>query len=284
MGFDLDAVVREYGHLHRSIIDAAFGDGIAVTQFEHAILIESLYTGMGDAVTQYAEQRDAELRRQSNEHFAFVAHELRNPLASIQLAWNTILSKEQFPAKPLRDILSRGLKRVKDLIENTLTLAVVSEAVEIRSRPFDWRALVTEAIAESSIAAEGKDVRIETDGPEDWTLDGDERMMRSALTNLIGNAVKFTREGGRIVVRWGDKDDILWVDVSDQCGGLPQGAADKMFAPFVQFGGDRSGFGLGLAIANQAIRAHGGMIRVHNHPGDGCTLSIQLPRSIRSTR
>jgi signal transduction histidine kinase len=68
------------------------------------------------------------------------------------------------------------------------------------------------------------------------------------------------------------------VDVEDQCGGLPAGAADKMFTAFVQVGKDRSGFGLGLAIAMQAVHAHGGSIHVHNREGDGCTITIELPR------
>ncbi len=281
LGFDLDAVVREYGHLHRCIIDAALRDDVSFTQSEHVILIESLYAGIGDAVVQYAAQRDAELRRQGNEHFAFVAHELRSPLTAVQLAWNEILSKGRFPATPLRDVLSRGLKRVKDLIESTLTLAIVSDGVEVQRRHFSLTALVREAVEESSIAAEGRNIRVHVDGPDGWTLYADERMIRSSLTNLIGNAVKFTHEGGAVDIRWREREERIEIEVSDECGGLPPGAAEKMFAPFIQVGQDRSGFGLGLAIANQAIRAHQGTIRVEDRPGQGCTLSIELPRWIR---
>src|SRR5262249_42014402 len=101
------------------------------------------------------------------------------------------------------------------------------------------------------------------------------------LANLIGNAVKFTHEGGAVDVRWRERGERIEIEVSDECGGLPPGAAEKMFAPFVQVGEDRSGFGLGLAIADHAIRAHQGTIRVEDRPGDGCTLRIELPKSLR---
>ncbi len=69
------------------------------------------------------------------------------------------------------------------------------------------------------------------------------------------------------------------VEVEDACGGLPEGAEKKIFDPLVQAGVDRSGFGLGLAIAKQAAEAHNGQVRVHNLPGKGCVFLLDLPRS-----
>ena len=76
-------------------------------------------------------------------------------------------------------------------------------------------------------------------------------------------------------------DERVVVEVEDACGGLPEGSVEKMFDPFVQLGKDRSGFGLGLAIAKQAAELHGGGLRVHDLPGRGCVFVLDLP--IRDT-
>jgi signal transduction histidine kinase len=228
-------------------------------------------------VTQYTRQRDAELQRQANEHFAFVAHELRNPLANAQLAL-ALLSDRSLPApSPLAELLARNLRRMNDLIEGMLSLALSTQGIEARRARLQLRPLLADAVAESEVAARDKEIKVELDSPVDVELEGDPRLIRSALTNLINNAVKFTHRGGKVRVRASATKDAIVVDVDDACGGLPDGAIEKMFAPFVQVGEDRSGFGLGLAIARQAVQAHGGSIRARNRPGEGCTISIELP-------
>lgn len=279
LGFDLDEVVREYGILHRCILAVADHEKVPVSMEEHRLLIDSIYGGIADAVTQYARQRDAELRRQSNEHFAFVAHELRNPLSSAQLALSSLSRRGLLGPGPLVDLLNRGLNRMKDLVESTLSLALAGDGVELARQRHRLSVLVGDAVKESDVAAKDKEISIEMDG-DDCDLEADERLLRSALTNLIGNAVKFSQEGHRVRVNWRRVGDHVVVEISDGCGGLPVGASERMFDPFVQVGTDRSGYGLGLAIAKQAVQAHGGSIYVRNHPGEGCTFRIELPKAL----
>lgn len=109
---------------------------------------------------------------------------------------------------------------------------------------------------------------------------GDPRFLRSALTNLIRNAVKYTRRDSAVAVRVRQAHGHVRVEVQDQCGGLPEGAIEKMFDPFVQLGKDRSGYGLGLAIGRQAAQSHGGTLTVHNLPGSGCVFVLELPPDV----
>jgi signal transduction histidine kinase len=282
LGFDLDGVVREYGVLQRCIIEIAKREGARVSAEEYAVLGESICQGIADAVTQYSRQRDAELRRQANEHFAFVAHELRNPLGSAQLAFKLLKSRDLLPANELRDLLDRGLARTSDLIDGTLGLARTGEGVELHAERFRVGSLIADAVAESEIAAHDKRVSIEMVPCDDLEIEADQRLVRSAVTNLIGNAVKFTASGSSIRLRCTDAGDKVIVGVEDACGGLPDGAIEKIFAPFVQASADRTGFGLGLPIAKQAIEAHGGALRAYNHPGEGCTFTIELPKRLRT--
>ena len=75
-----------------------------------------------------------------------------------------------------------------------------------------------------------------------------------------------------MLVRFGKTNEKVVIEVEDSCGGLPRGSAERMFLPFVQVGEDKSGYGLGLAIARQAVEAHGGSLSAHDHPGEGCTM------------
>ena len=280
LGFDLDGVVREYAVLERCIIEIAKREGVPVSAEEYAVLSESICQGIADAVTQYSRQRDAELRRQANEHFAFVAHELRNPLSSAQFALKLMKARELLPSDSLSELLERNLTRTRELIEASLNLARKSEEIELRPDHFRVGDLVGEAVGESDIASQDKQIEIDVLPFDDVEIEADHRLVHSALSNVISNAVKFTKSGGTIRVRCLAAADKITIDVSDSCGGIPEGAMEKIFAPFVQAGADRTGFGLGLAIARQGVEAHGGSLRVRNHPGEGCTFTIELPKRL----
>ena len=93
------------------------------------------------------------------------------------------------------------------------------------------------------------------------------------MGNLLANAVKFTRTGGSVTVRVRPS----LIEVEDECGGLRPEDEKHVFEAFRQAGQDRSGFGLGLAIARAAIEAHGGTLSLRNLPGKGCIFAVSLP-------
>ena len=110
--------------------------------------------------------------------------------------------------------------------------------------------------------AEDRQLSLRVDVPDALVVDGDPRLLRSAVGNLVRNAVKFSRPGGVVDIRGRTDGDAVVVEVEDACGGLPDGASTELFEPFVQRGTDRSGLGLGLAIVRQAVEAHGGTVAV----------------------
>jgi signal transduction histidine kinase len=101
----------------------------------------------------------------------------------------------------------------------------------------------------------------------------------SALGNLLRNAVKYSHPDTCVEVRGRVADGRVVIEVEDACGGLAPGQVEAAFAPFVRFDERQSGFGLGLAIAKQAVDAHGGTIRVQNLPDKGCVFVLNLPQS-----
>jgi len=280
LGFSLDGVVREYGALRDAILAVAKAQHVALREQELDVLFECIITGIAEAVSEYQRQRDAELQRHMNEHFAFIAHELRNPLGSVLAAISMLERKGQLnSSERFAQVLKRGLTRMHELIDSTLRTAQLSKGINLKREPVTLSALLEDMEMAAAASAEERQVTLSFQVTTDTTIFVDPRLVRSALTNLVRNAVKFSHEGGAVEVRAKGGTDRVLIEVEDSCGGLPPGAVQLAFAPFAQLSADRSGFGLGLAIAKQAAEAHEGAIRVQDLPGKGCIFALELPVS-----
>lgn len=183
-----------------------------------------------------------------------------------------------------RSTRSNAAARVGHLIDDALVSVRLEQLGELELTTFDIGDLLKEVASESANDAGAKGVELRVSGQ--GQLQADRRALRSAVSNLVRNAVKFTREGERISVTARHADSRLVIEVEDACGGLPEGKVQTLFNPFVQIGADRSGFGLGLglAIAKQATDAHRGQLRVHDLPGKGCVFVLGLPSEPEGTR
>jgi signal transduction histidine kinase len=278
LGFSLDSVVREYGTLRQAILDTARETGAPPTPGELQVLFDTLITGIAHAVTEYSRQRDAELLRQANEHFAFIAHELRNPLSSAMTAFKLLKNKGELPAES-RSVgaLERGLQRTSELVDQTLQIARVASGIELHRQATTLTDLFEDAEGNALSDAESRGVDIRTVVEKDQRVMLDTRLVRSALGNLVRNGVKYTSPGSAVELRGEIANGRAIIEVEDHCGGLEPGKVEEAFAPFVRLDDRQSGFGLGLAIAKQAVDAHGGSIRVQNLPGKGCIFVLELP-------
>jgi len=279
LGFSIDAVVREYGFLRQAIFATAQEAEVPVTVHELEIVCDYMINGIADAVAEYARRRDAELLRQANEHFAFIAHELRNPLSAATLALRQLEASGRLPAGERSvGVLTRGLQRTAELIEHSLQTARVASGIELRRQWTTLRPLLEDAELGAISEAEAKGVRLHVVCDRDERVNVDLRLVRSAVTNLLLNGVKYTPPGGEVELRGRIANGQLVIEVEDRCGGLDPAKVSAAFAPFVRLDGHGNGFGLGLAIAKQAVDAHGGSIRVQNLPGTGCIFVLELPR------
>ncbi len=277
IGFDVSEVIREYGLLQRCILKIAESAALTPNLREQGIIGRWLSTGIADAVAQYVKQRDIETQRQTSEHLGFIAHELRNPLSTARLAFARL--QPMAPAEEARwaSVLDRNLRRTVDLIDGVLGQASLQLGVEPVIKRLDLKAFLQEIVADAEAESQSRGITVTLSGADGLALDADARLMRSAVSNLLNNALKFSKPQSHIALRVGQSAGRLEIDVLDSCGGLPPGKAEELFKPLVQRGENRSGFGLGLAIALQAVEAHHGTIRVQDRPGDGCVFTIDLP-------
>jgi len=221
--------------------------------------------------------RDAELRRQMSEHLGFIAHEVRNPLSSARMAFGLLQRRELSGGGRAVELLGRTLRRTNDVIDNALNHATLTLGVAPRMEMLSLRDALNDLVADFMAQAEGKGIEIVVSVPADLALEGDRRLLQSALGNLLQNALKFSEPSSTIYLRARRTDGNFCIEVEDACGGLPPGRAEDLFKPLVQRGADQTGFGLGLAIAQQAAQVHGGSLSVRDLPGKGCVFRIDLP-------
>jgi len=277
LGFDLGEVVREYGMLQDCILELAREKNAVVSFDEHAIINRWINGGIALALSQYVSQRELELQRQSSEHLGFIAHEVRNPLGAACLAFTHLRATVLADGGRAVEILERNLKRTTEVVDGALTHASLKMGVLPRLQPIHLRAFIDNLVLEAGIDTDAKRIGINVEAGSELMLDADARLLRSAVSNLLHNAIKFTAPGHDITIRAEHHDARVAIEVHDGCGGLPPGKAEELFAPLVQRDENRSGFGLGLAIAMQAAQAHNGTVSVRDVPGKGCVFTIDLP-------
>jgi signal transduction histidine kinase len=277
---ELADVVREYGLLFEAVIELANQLEVMLHASDVLHLSRCLSTCAAEAAEEYANKSTAERRRADFEFVAFLAHEVRNPLYAARVAWELGKQTGEISGASV-DRLARSLLRMAELIDHALLqsrLTMVQTGAELHPAPVAVAHLIEAAREDAAVEAEHKRIRVEVDSKVEIVLQGDERLLRSALSNLVCNAVKFTPNGGVVVLRARLQEGHLLVEIEDECGGLPPERAERLFDSFVQGApGDRRGFGLGLAIARQALEAHRGTVSVKNRPGVGCTFTVGIP-------
>jgi signal transduction histidine kinase len=279
MGYDIGAVIREYGTLRDIIFQYIEESGLSPSVQEFRVLSRYLIGGIADAATQYALERDEALKKQTATHLGFLAHELRNPLSSIRLSLATMQQRGELPQVRAMERVHHGLERLSELIDNSLVEIRLAALPGVQREEVAIDELLHSLVEESAAEVEAKGLKMSVEVEPGLRLSADPRLLHSALSNLVRNAVKFTHEGGTISLRAKKDATRMVLEVEDECGGLPEGTVQKLFNPFVQVGKDRSGFGLGLAIAKQAVEAHEGELRVHDLPGKGCVFVMDLPKA-----
>lgn len=276
IGFRIDRVVLEYLLVAKLVLEVAYAHEVVPTVSELLTLLEAVGDGAAIAANEYIRRREADLLHRESEHAAFLAHEVRNSLASARFAFDLLRRREFADPAPLVTIIDAGLRQAGARIDDALAGARVRGGIVSPVRVFP-RLMLDEIAAQLKPQAQASQIEILVDAPHDLTAQADARLLRSALENLASNGVKFSRQGGTVSLRALTHGENLLFEVADSCGGLDESAMDRLFRPFVQAGEERTGFGLGLAIARECAETQGGALTVANVPGHGCIFTVRLP-------
>lgn len=217
------------------------------------------------------------------EVVAIVAHDLRTPLNAISMG--AALLQDASEPGALREetlaIIRRAARRMDRLIADLLESGRLDtgRTLRVERAPLQLAPLLDQACQEGRAAAQAKSQTLECElHPELPDVYADRDRIAQVVSNLVGNATKFTPRGGRIRVAAAPDDSAVRVSVSDSGPGIPQEDLPRVFDPYWQAGQTASlGSGLGLKIARAIVQSHGGRMWVDSTPGAGTTFSFTVP-------
>ncbi len=250
-----------------------------------------LVSGIGAHIGQFLEHRTVQdlqrqLARSKDEYLALAGHELRTPLTSIS-TYTELLREadgptlaEQGPA--IIEVIDRNTAQLRRVIDDLLELSALDTGhAPVHAVPVDLAAVVREAVAATAAAIDGTALSIAADLPESLVVPGDARRLRQVVDNLLGNAVKYSPDGGRIAVGLSRSPTSAVLTVSDPGLGISPAEREKLFTRLFRATQVREraipGSGLGLALSRAVVQRHHGSITLEPHEGPGTTVRLTLP-------
>src|SRR5262245_607455 len=258
---------------------------VAAGSFEEQIIVDSK-DEIGELARSFNTMARELLRMEETkeEFFASVSHELRSPLTSIREGAHLLgerVSGTLTDKQRLVEIIAAGSDRLLGLVNQILEVSRLRAGVlPIQRVRLDLNKVVTRAVDELKPTADQTGVSLEREKlGEDFWLSGDEERLLQIVVNLVGNAIRFTKRGGRVVVRLVSTGSELEIQVEDTGIGIPVGELPYVFEPYRQAHADRGGTGLGLAIVRGVAQAHGGRVTVESQEGKGSRFTVLLPRA-----
>jgi len=175
-------------------------------------------------------------------------------------------------------LLGRSLTGLRDLIDRSLADVRLDAGIE-RFEHIVVADFLAEIEIGAAMQARACGVQFRASSVERMVaIEGDRQILVAAVSNLLQNAFKFTRKGGTVSLTTQVTPLRVLFEIQDECGGLPPGKIEELFAPYSQRGKDRTGLGLGLPIALKAAKANHGEISVRDIPGKGCVFTLNLPK------
>ena len=219
------------------------------------------------------------------QRIAEVSHELRTPLTHI-LGFSEMIERQIFGEIGARYVEYAGLIRrsgahLLGLVNDLLDLSKIEAGrYELVVEEFDIGAAVEDVVRLSVDAAEKKQIALGMVTPQQaLTVRADERAVKRMLINTVSNALKFTPEGGRVLVTAEARDGVLVLETADSGPGIPEDEREKLAQPYERgAGGARAeGTGLGLALVLALARLHGGTLSFHDAREGGALVRVTLP-------
>jgi signal transduction histidine kinase len=265
LGFTVSELVHGYGSVCEVVTKLAreVGEDIGTSDLE--VFNRVLYVAMAESVTAHERERTAAL-----------AHELRNVLYAATVSLE-VMKKGIETGGSTSDALDRSLTLMGTLIDRSLAEAPLQAEAAPSAERFRLADAVDQIRETVRREVENRDLELGVEVDRELEVEADRQFLMSVVSNLVQNALQYTRRGSRVSLRARCTDGRLVVEVEDECGGLPPGKVDEVFLPFVRGRASRPGAGLTLSIAKRAIEDINGELRVRDLPGKGCVFIVELP-------
>lgn len=211
-----------------------------------------------------------------------VSHELRSPLARLNIALELLRRKSPPESKDALDRIEREASRLDVMIGELLTLSRLDAGGAIEKHEVDLTTLVEKIADDVGFEATEHGAAVEVDiGAEELLLQANEELLHRMIENVLRNAIRFTERGTAVSVKLRREREQIHLTIRDHGPGVPETALESIFEPFYRVEEHRArkagGTGIGLAIARRAAVAHGGTLTAENAPDGGLRIHLALP-------
>ena len=272
--------VTEYTNLLRKD-----GSSLPVALTAAPIIIDSKPAGAIDVFRDLTKERQLDLAK--NDFVSLASHQLRTPATGVKAILHMLVHGNFGPVAPVqKKYLQRALEnnqRQLDIIDDLLNVARADAgALELSLDYVNIAALARRVAGDHAAAAKAKKHRLIVQVPAEACTLADAQKIEMAMDNLLGNAIKYTPEQGRVKISVQQTETHVLVLVTDNGIGIEQNAMSTIFDKFARARNVSSsagdGTGLGLYLARQVILLHNGSIEVTSEPGEGSTFQVSLPK------
>ncbi|MFH2138025.1 MAG: ATP-binding protein [Candidatus Omnitrophota bacterium] len=242
--------------------------------------------GMISVLNDITKQK--ELSRVKEAFISNVSHDLRAPLISIQKSLEMALEDMEKgdlnpQTKRFVEIAGKNAERLTILMKDLLDINKLESAgIDIKYQRIKIRSMINDVFDMFKVWAESKAIELSCDGLEDIEVEADEALMTQVFTNLVGNALKFTGQNGRVNVSSESDSERIKIVVKDTGCGIAPGSLEKIFEKFEQVESTRKhcavpGTGLGLSIVRDIVKLHKGKVDVESSLGRGSSFYVEIP-------
>jgi PAS domain S-box-containing protein len=277
---------RRFGEEDQTLMTLFAGQ--AAIAIENARLFEEARAHLAQVVE--ANRRLEELDRLRREYVRNVSHEFRTPLTVIRGYAEFLQEAHESVSVPdILRVVVESCDRLIDLVETLIDVSRIEQGeseriLHVQSLDLGEVAAASVESLRAPAARKGVQVDLElADG--ELSLEGDASLLRQVVRKLLDNAVKYSRAGGRVVLRGRPQDQELELVVEDEGIGIPPEHQPRIFEKFYMVDGGIArrlgGTGVGLYLVREIVRLHGGTVTVDSRPGEGSAFSVRLPRRYR---
>lgn len=223
------------------------------------------------------------LNRLKDQLVRTVSHDLKNPLTGIRGYVDLLMDETDHEERRRMLLLARrSTDRMYQLITNLLDLTRIQEGLQLEKRSIPVGRLIQDVINDFEVHAQNRQIVIDVEIPDgNFNVVVDPLRMGQVIANLVSNALKYTPDGGRVLIHASRPGNHLCLKIHDEGPGIPPEIQDRLFEPFYRapttINRKVEGTGLGLSIVHGIVEQHGGTIGLTSVPNEGTTFEVMVP-------
>jgi two-component system, OmpR family, phosphate regulon sensor histidine kinase PhoR len=280
---DNEALRHLFNQPAAGLVEIGLPDGVSTAQASMVPVVSEYGEPIGWAAIIRDITLFKELEQMKNDFVATVSHDLKNPISSIKIGADIVGKLSQLTPKQqeVMERISRTADYMNELVTDLLDLGKIEAGINLEIKTIDLVPLIADVIRTQQPTVMAKAQTMTVDLPQTLPALGDGRRLHQVLSNLVGNAVKYTPDAGEITVSGRLEGDRVDVQVQDTGIGIPAKDLPYIFDKFYRVQSPEmnkiKGTGLGLAIVKSIVEAHNGRITAASVPRQGSTFTVRLP-------